>query len=181
LSNLKLGGRDSMINIKKGVLLGTLLFIGLSFVNAVSAQPSVNILSVDPEEPMINSDFTVTANFSWNNITYVNLTVQPCSEELCYHGWTTTMVETNGTYSGTVKLDNEEAIYVQYYFEVVAENESYLIGYLDPWKVNLTADTDDGNNGEEPADNEDNGTPGFELLFLLTALFIVAYIIKRKR
>ena len=170
------------MTIKKSATFAILIVLGLSFVNGVTAQPTVNIISIEPEEPTIDSDFTVTANFSWTNITSVNLTVQPCSKDICFVDvWSTEMTETNGKYIGTVQLDKEGAIYVQYKFEVIAEGNSYSLDYQDSWKTYLKLDNGDGNNGDGTSENKDNGTPGFELLFLLTALSIVTYVIKRKR
>jgi len=172
-----------MLNIKISSLIGIIVIFGLFFMSGVTAQPTANIISVEPEEPTIDSDFTVTANFSWNNISSVNLTVQPCGKDFCFNDfWTTAMIETNGAYSGTVKLDKENAVYIKYDFEVVAEGVTYSIEHQESWNVtlNLTDGNNTGTNGDSN-NNGDSNTPGFELIFLLVGLLVIVFFVKRKR
>lgn len=172
-----------MINLKKFALIGAIVVMGLFLMNGATAQPTVEILSVEPEEPTVDSDFTVTANFSWDNISSVVMYVDLCSEDLglCFDSLSTVMTETGGDYSGTVTIKDSRTTYVTYRFDITAEGQTYSL-MNSSWKVNLKQNIDNGNNGGSTStDNRNNGTPGFELLFLLVALSTVVYIAKRKR
>lgn len=171
-------------NIRGFAVLIAIFIVFYSLANLTSAQPNVEIVSIEPEEPTIGSDFTVKARFDWNNISKVVLYVDLCSEtmQMCFASLNTEMIEENGIYTGTVKIEDERTTYIDYRFSVTTlDGESYELSN-ESWKVNVRASTGNANNTNTNAnDKKDKGIPGFELAILLISLSVVILVSKRKR
>ncbi|RKY93599.1 MAG: hypothetical protein DRQ06_06480 [Candidatus Hydrothermota bacterium] len=175
-----------MRHITKSSMVAAFFVISTILLNiSVLGEPVVNSVSIEPEEPTLKSNVTVTVNFSWSNITSVTLIMNECSAILqqCFEPAQRTdmSLQANGEYSGSVKLTRDETTYIQYYFEVNVDNETYEVGKFNPWKVNLSLNNENQNGGTSNGGESNKGTPGFELVLVLTALFIGIIYYKRKR
>ena len=170
--------------IKYNAIFGVFIIIFLFLFSICStADPVLENVTIDPKEPTVKSDVTVTASFDWSNITDVALYVEECSSELqtCFITHQTNMTQIDTEFSGTVTLTRDKTNYLTYYFDIVADGETYRLINLTTWTVNLKLDTDnDTQNGDGTTDGSDNGAPGFELLILFIAI-VGALLIYRKR
>lgn len=174
-----------MKNLKKSYKIGLIscLVFSLLLSNITVAKPVVENMSITPEKPTLKSQITVTATIIGENVTDVVLYVEECSSVLgmCFKTHTTNMSKTDdNVYTGTVTLTEDKATYIQYYINVTddtGKNNSLM------QTVNLTLDTNNaGENGKTPGNGSNNkGTPGFELILLLTALLVGIIYYKRKR
>ena len=169
----------------KKTLITTILFLGLCFSTfGVNADPTVVAIVTDPVNPEPLSTFTVIATIIGDNITSVNAIVSQCSDVagVCYTNASVSPVTSNADdeyeFQVTLEDDNNKSDHVQYAFVINDNGTSYQLGTLGEYKTYLDLGADnDGSNG----DGTDNGSPGFELILLLIAVFILLIYVKRKR
>jgi len=166
---------------QKNILLVALL-IGslLSITTNVSADPVIDT-AIDPEEPEQLSSFTITADITYDEeIDSVNVTISECEDiELCFLSETFPMQLENGVYTYTYQITRDAATVVKYSYEIVSNGSSYETEDEAIYLKMISGDDDDDDDG--PADNGDNGTPGFELIILMVSIAIGIIYIKRKR
>ncbi len=167
----------------RNISIVSIIFLCLFFsMNSASAQISLEDISIDPVEPEPQSTITITATFSnYDEVTNVNIKVKECRDVVpvvCFSEQNKTMVgEGSGVYTVTLTLNEEQATYIQYSFEVSSGDTFETLSDEDNWKYDLKTSTDNGGNGG----SDDNNTPGFEILVALAAIAILSIIIKRKR
>lgn len=159
-------------------------FLVSSFI--VSADPTVNSITTNPAEPKALSTFTVIADISGENIISVKVTISECTDgppsEQCFVAHSNLIMSQNddGKYETEVTLTGTQASidHVQYSFIINDNGIEYPPMTDKEWRTYLDVDSDNGgtNGGEE-----DNGSPGFELIIILTAVFISLLLLKRKR
>jgi len=146
-------------------------------ITIIAAEPIVEELIIEPEEPTTLSTITFTAAItSEDDIGEVRLIIEECKLGLCYLSSNESMDMTeNNTYQTQFTLTHADATYIKYHLEVESGGEWFSYDIVE---TNLTADTDnDSSNGE----NGGNGTPGFEIAIFLLAISIGVLIFKRKR
>jgi len=162
-----------MKNIKRMVF--AILFLSLCLSTfSVNANPTIENITTNPVKPELLSTFTVIATITGENIISVNVTISECTEEppaQCFksHPNIPMTLNDNGKYEAEVTLTGtQDSIdHVQYLFIINDNGIEYQVGDL---KTYLKTD----NGG-------DNGSPGFELVILLIAVFISLIFLKRKR
>ena len=162
--------------------LAIVLFFVLTSIT-VLAEPTVNNITVTPENPEPESTVTITSDISGENITSVNLSVSECNYDTgqCYVSNRYEMtIDQGGKYTTliTLKDDKDRTDHIQYKFTVVDSGVEYSLTNAS-WvtDLDLSTENDEPNGGENSTDE----TPGFELLFVLTALFISFLIYYKKR
>jgi len=163
------------------LLIGVLL-LGIFLVNVTvvgAADPTVDDISYDPTSPTKESTITFTAEVSGDDIE-VWLTVQECSDEICYidkHNESMTAAGDN-TYEAVVTLEKNDATYVKYWLEVVSDNTWYSFkDDLEELHLSTSSNGDTGN-GDDGGSNQ---SPGFELIVLMASIGIILFVFKRKR
>ncbi len=166
------------INKKFSITIILFLSLCLSAFN-VNADPTIENITTNPTEPERLSSFTVIATINGENINSVTVTISECTEkptEQCFVAHTNIpmILNDNGKYEAEVTLTGTQVSidHIQYLFVINDNGIEYQIGDL---KTYLKADNSNNNDGG------DNGTPGFELIILLTAVFISLMILRRKR
>ena len=160
----------------------------------ISAEPTVEEITLSPEEPEPLSEVTFIATVtSEESLDQVNIIVRKCKkvegQELCYvDSINESMSLFENTYRATVTLKHDDATYIKY--NLVIKSEGIWYEY-DPIQVNLTVEPANGNgNGDGTngngsnggnGENGDNGTPGFEIISLLIAIVIGVLLLGKKR
>jgi len=166
-----------MKNRMKIISLVVLLLVGFYLFNTgVSAELTVGDITLDPKEPSPLSTLTFTVDISGDSISEVRLLVQECNGNtgICYLWQNVSMADKGSdSYETDVTLKHEDATYITYKLEIKSDGTWEK---PDGTKLNLTLNP--GNNNNTP--NDDNETPGFELISFLVAI-IVGAIILRKR
>lgn len=167
-----------MRKTNKKLSITIILFLSLSAFNVI-ADPTIENITTNPTEPERLSSFTVIASITGENINSVTVTISECTEkptEQCFvaHSNIPMALNDNGKYEAEVTLTGTQGSidHIQYLFVINDNGTEYQIGDL---KTYLK--TDNGNNN----DGGDNETPGFELIILLSAVFISLIILRRKR
>ena len=162
----------------KIVFLMTLV-MSLLMTNFVTAADPV--ITTEPEDIVKQSTFTFIAELDDMDISSVWLKVQECdaSTGVCFPETlqNISMTEQNNKYQTLVTITHERASYVQY--TIYVETNEGWITYLEDTKINLT----EGQNGDGTGngDDDDNGSPGFELITVLAAIIIGVILLNRKR
>jgi len=162
----------------------SLIFILFLTSFAVAADPVVNNIIVNPENPNSVSTFTVSADISGEGISRVNLTISGCNEDVCFTDLTQNVemdLKSQGKYEAEITFNDpdEKANNIKYLFEIALENGTEY-RFSDPsWKTYVNIDDNEDNGVNDQAD--DNSTPGFEFIFVLVALFISLLLYYKKR
>ncbi len=174
-----------MKNLGKKMLLclGVSVIISVIAISA-TAEPTVNNINTNPEKPEPQSTVTVIANISGENITSVTLFVLECNynTEQCYVSNNYEMeLNSEGKYVKTLALEDTQGRtdHIQYFFTVMDSGTEYQLTD-DSWLVDLDIDSNK-NDSKDDNQNSDNGTPGFEFIFVIIALFISMLFIYKKR
>jgi hypothetical protein len=157
----------------------------LSMASVVSADPTVNSITTEPESPKPLSTFTVIADISGENIISVKVTISECTEgppsEQCFVPHYNLVMELNdeGKYETEVTLTGTQASidHVQYLFTIDDNGTEYALTEKD-WRTYLDIDSD---NGGTNGGGDENGSPGFELVLILIAVSIAFIIYRKKR
>ena len=158
------------------ILTAAVIFgICLSAFSA-SAEPfEVVSVTTNPSEPVKGSSITVTADFNWDNITEVKITILYCDEISCFNNTKYQMAENNGKWIVQTTALNNKATHMQFMFDVTTtDGDSFLTAQN--WRTNFTEN--DGGNG---SNNNNNNSPGFELIVLFAVIAIGILLYKRKR
>ena len=168
----------------KKILITLFLIISLySVAFATVAQPVVQDVTLDSEEPAPGSTITFNATITGPEpIDEVWLTVKECTAILCFaDNQNQTMGHIQGTdyYELEVTLIHDDATYINYLIDIKANDTWYQ--FHDFTNVTLKPES----NGEPPQNgdngNGSNGTPGFETIAVLLAIGIGVVLLRRKR
>jgi len=174
---------DKYMKTIKHLSITIVLFLSLCLSTfSVNADPTIETIITDPSEPKLLSTFTVIATITGENINSVNVTISECTDgppAQCYkaHANIPMSLNNDGKYEAEVTLTGtqDDIDHVQYLFVINDNGTEYQIGDL---KTYLNLETDNGGNNN---DGTGDGTPGFEFIIVLTAVFISIIFLKRKR
>lgn len=170
--------RDFKIKISIGFIIVFVLF-SMNFI--VVANPVINNVTTNPENPEPVSTVTITADISGENISRVNLTISACNDDICFTDLTQKVemtLNSQGKYQAKITLNDSKgkADHIKYLFEITLYNGTEY-RHSDPsWKADIKLGTTSDND-----DAGDNSTPGFEFIFVLVALFISLLTYYKKR
>jgi hypothetical protein len=153
-----------------------LLFMILLTIESVVAVPTAEI-EVVPAEPEQLDTVTFTATITGEEeVEEVILEVIECNiEDICYNPVDVTMEPVDNEYIAELTLTHDDATYIQYKCIITAEGETTETEFF---KTDLAITSD---NGDENGNDDNNGSPGFELLVFIISLFVVIVIITRKK
>jgi hypothetical protein len=158
------------------------LFLGLSlFIGNVVADPVADISVVPKEpEPLDSLTFSTTITYE-NDIDEVDIIIKECNPTLCYRREIVSMAFEEGIYQAEFKLEHSDATYISYHLEITSGDSTF-----ETEEVNLTLKivSNNGNTNADGSDDSNNGdgSPGFEIIIILAAVFItILYIKKRDR
>ena len=173
-----------MKSIMKNMLVVWIVFLGLCVSSAVVvAESVVEDVIIDPAEPERLSTITITATItSDDEIDTVNLKIKECrglpeGGDLCYTEETHEMTASgDDVYTIDYDLHYDDSGYFGYYFEIISNGESFETEGVNEL---IKAGSSNGDNGG--GDDDENGSPGFELIAVLMAIFIGVILLKRKR
>lgn len=166
--------KQSMEKIIIGVLIISIL--GILTTSITAAEPTVEELTHDPENPEILSYVSFTAKITGDDITAVHLFIQECEKDgVCFpppHNISLSLTDTD-TYTGEVTLSKDGAEVMKY--NLIIQDNGVWYDYLqsDLRIVDLIIPSND-NNG-------DNRTPGFEFMILITAIGVGFVLFRKKR
>ena len=140
----------------------------------LNAVPSVENVTIQPENPAPSSTVTLTVTITdTNDIEGVWLIVKECDANtgVCFQKQNVSMTKIEGTdnYQKEVVLKHNDATYISYHLEIESNGEWFIEDSTD---VNLEIKGDNG---------ETNDTPGFVLVTLLATVSIGLLLFKRKR
>ncbi|MBN1861200.1 MAG: hypothetical protein JW840_07045 [Candidatus Thermoplasmatota archaeon] len=161
----------------KQIMLLCILIIGMlgtTIGQAVTAEPQVEAVTFNPSDPTVQSTVTVTATISGDTIDAVYFIYKECDPELCKLTENVSMSETSeGVYETTFTLTYDKATYMTYHFNIYSGGS---------WKEtdNVDVTLQPKQNGDTNG-NDNNQSPGFELLFVLVALSILVIVFGKKR
>ncbi len=168
---------------KTTMLFVNLIILGFCF-STVTAELSVENITIDPNEPTEFSDVTITCIINdLDEEDDVYLWLEECNENIGICDPETiniSMSETSNQneYSATATLKFDGATYFTYRFIVNDNGEWTTIKDDDNYHVDLSEkSTDNGTNGG----SDNNDSPGFEIAILIAAIFTVIMIYKKKR
>lgn len=167
-----------MISKNRNLLIVAILSICfcLFCFSPVLAEPVVEQVVIDPEEPEPESTVNVSATISSDeNITEVYLLVQECKENLCFQRENVTMSLIDGKYEYEYELNFEETTYFKYNFNILSGGKWYETEITNVTLKEKTNGNNGGTNGNE------NDAPGFELVSLFVAISLGVLLFKRKR
>jgi hypothetical protein len=152
----------------KKILFGAIVLLCLISV-LIKADPVVEDITLDPVQPSPGATVTFTADVSGDQINGVHLIILECKGvDLCFprSNYSMDEIET-GKYQKSITLKKSEATYIQYFLEINQGGTWYSFE-SEIEKTNLKID-------------EEDSTPGFELLVFIISLIILIFIIKKKR
>ena len=172
--------------IYRKILFLTMTALVISFlIPAVSSIPTIEI---DPESPKPEGTVTITATMTdISDIQEVVVFVEECQGDSCFRDTfneTMTLTDTD-TYQTQITLQQGSATEMKYRIGYKTSTDWiwYPENLDDLIVVDLDTSTNGGENGNsEPADGDDEqSTPGFEILTLLISIIILILILRRKR
>jgi hypothetical protein len=153
-----------------------MLVASLFLINIGTAADPV--ITTEPEEIVKQSTFTFMAEID-DNIESVWLFCQECDENtgICFPDTVQNLSMTfqDGKYQTPVTVTHERATYFKYTINV--ETDEGWIAYLEDTEIDFV----EPQNGDGNGDEDDNGSPGFELITILIAIIIGVILLKRKR
>ena len=170
----------------KKLLLAIILCSACLFFPSVTAQPTIERVTLFPAEPWAKSTITFNVTISSETtIDTVYIIVRECKTGFCYSDSLNQTMDSLGSniYQTSLTLKHEDATYIEYLVNIQSEQTLYK---SDVTIVNLSEKPSNGTNGTNGNGNHQNGntngnqTPGFEFLFVFIAI-IILYIITRKR
>ena len=164
-----------MKKLRKNIIIGGMLLLVLGlFSSNVFAATTANI-EVIPTDPEPESELSFTATItSDETVQSVILKIQECTSQACFSPNDVTLTPSGDDYIGDFTLAHDDAVYIQYWLEITTDVE---VVDTDIIKLNLKIDSNNGNG----TSNDDNGSPGFELIILFMAIIIAILITSRKR
>ena len=154
----------------KKILFGAIVLLCVLSVS-IKADPVVDDITLDPDQPSPGATVTFTADLSGGTFDGVFLIIQECQgEDLCFprSNYSMDEIET-GKFQKSITLKKSEATYIQYFLEINEGGTWYSF------------DSDIEKTYLKITDEKDDSTPGFELLVFIISLIILIFIIKRKR
>lgn len=158
------------------IVLSIMILLGIYFSAMGLATASDRYVSIDPAVPVAGSSVTFTAEIYDVNAVYI--IVAECTSEFCYPSQKVLMPKINDdTYEILVFLQHDKAVYIQY--ELMVESD---MGWktFEMVKVDLLEKPDNGDQTND-ASNDDNGTPGFEVVSVMMSIIIGMLLFQRKR
>ena len=178
-----------MKNITKKLSIILIFVFGFGLtINSISAEPILNSVTVIPENPEPMSEVTVIADIEGDNIESITLSVSECFDDggndpspTCYNNTQADMaLNSDNKYETSFTLKDTKGItdHIEMLFLVSDEDQQYQ---LEGGKAYYASQSND--NGNENPNNGDNNTdtPGFELIFLIGAIFIALIFYNKKR
>ena len=165
---------------EKKIMLAALLInvLSLTICSAVEADVIFGEISITPGSPSAQSTITISTTISGDTPTQVKVIIEECDARtgICFSDLQNVSMSlvSEGNYQTSVTLKHEDATYIN--CTILAKiNDTWI--HSKNWKVlNLSENTNE--NGDS---NDGNGTPGFELIFVLVAIGVSFIIIGRKR
>lgn len=157
-------------------MIGVLL-LGMCVVNAFAVGAAEPTVTIDPESPAPASEATFNVEISDDNVSEVWLIVKECKgSDFCYNPQNVSMSEVeNNTYEVDVMLEYDDSTYITYGVNVKSDagwekSEDHTVYLSVP------------SNGDQSGNEDDNNqTPGFELIPMMLSIAIIVFIFKRKR
>ena len=178
------GGETIMKHVKRYMMFAVIAILGLCLPSfSVTAEVFADI-SITPEKPEQLSTITITANItSDETIEEVFFNVHECKPSLCFDIENISMDFDGENYIAEFTLVESETTYIEYWLDV---------NFGDSWdntsteKTNVTEKSEPNNgngngNGGQTEDDNGDGSPGFEIILLMIAVFITYIIFRRKR
>ena len=148
--------------------------LGTTIGQAVTADPKVEAVTLNPSDPAVQSTVTVTATISGDTIEAVRFIYKECDPELCKLTENISMSETSeGVYEATFTLTYDKATYMTYHFNIYSGGN---------WKEtdNVDVTLQPKQNGDSNG-NGNNPSPGFELILVIVALGVLVIVFGKKR
>ena len=173
-----------MIKIK--IFLIGILFLGLIFSNVAIAEPSIGTVTINPSEPILKSDVTLKAVITdmQQDVSSVTLWVKECDENtgLCDEPFSVEMTSTavENEYIADFTLKFNSATFFDYWFDVTSGSNTTTIKD-DSYTVEYGTESSNGGDNGGSDNTDENGSPGFELISLLIAMFAAIILYKKKR
>jgi len=175
-----------MKNIKKWLIASIILVSFILSNTLVSADPTVDNIETVPENPEPLSTVKIIVTVTGEDISSVIITAAECSDEddTCYqnHDPIAMTLNDDGKYEIEITLKDAAGLtdHIQYTFLINDSGIEYVL--VGEWKTYLDLGTNDNGGSTTNGDsNGDNGTPGFELVFVLIAVFVGVALYRRKR
>jgi hypothetical protein len=159
-----------------------ILMLCIFTVNITAAEPTINNIIIIPENPKPESSVTIIADISGENISEIILSVSECDAGTgaCFENHHVTMtLNQQGTYQAEITLRDSRGRTdsLEYQFTITADGEEYIRSE-ESWKTYLDiSPSNENNQGDE---DKTNDTPGFELLIVITALFVSLILLKKR-
>jgi hypothetical protein len=144
------------------------IFLFLSIVNPIQADPTVGEIKVTPANPAPKSEVTISTDISGESVSKVCLVINECNKALgiCYKGRNITMNKKSGnTYEKTFSLEYEEVTSITYYINLESNGK-----WIDYAEHTTKLSTGSGSSNE---------SPGFEIILILIA--IICFLIYSKK
>jgi len=162
--------------MKKSLMIGVLL-LGMCVVNTFAVGAAEPTITIDPKSPAPASEVTFSVETSDDNVSEVWLIVKECKGSyFCYTPQNVSMGEVeNNTYEVDVTLEYNDSTYITYGVNVKSDvgwekSEDHTIYLSVP-----------SNGGQSGNGDDNNQTPGFELIPMMLSIAIIVLIFKRKR
>ena len=146
----------------------------LNLLNSSALAAIETNITINPTEPAPLSKITFNAQITGKNVTNVKIYVQECNQNICYAVWhNETMSQiSSDEYQSSITLTHADATYINYWLVVIADGTEYNL--IDD-KVTLNLKINNTN------ENNDNKSPGFELIVVIIGITLLAFIPKKKR
>jgi len=178
--------------MKKVLIMALVIGFSLS-ISGISgiAEPTVSSIEITPTQPILDSEVTFSVDITGDDIEEVYIEVMECTFTPVYFCHPAPYLNISldniegDTWEGTGTFlydDTEEG----HCWPVILDNGTWY-NYKNDWSIvkNFTVlpAEEDGNGevdgGDENGDSD--GSPGFELIFLMISIIAVFFIYKRKR
>jgi hypothetical protein len=161
------------------VMIGILSIVGTSFASAATAEPTIGIPVLIPNNPTAKSKIQFSVDVSGDDITFVKLNVEECNAKtgICHQAQNLTMSKISDiTYTQDVTLTYSDTTYITYW---IAVQYGSLWKDSTKTKLNLTVPQPDHNQTNGSGDNKKS--PGFEIPIIVIAIAVSLILLGRKR
>ena len=176
-------GEKTVKNKKLFVVI--IIYLGLLLLNTSigSAVPVLDKMDISPSKLAPQGTAAFTASVSdYDYVDAVYLIVDECTEGLCFtDGFNESMTHNGiGEFESEITLKHESATEIKYHVEIKVKNNP-SVDWTTSDSVSYDLDVSGSSNGDTNNGNSSNNTPGFELLFVLSAIFIGLLLFRKKR
>jgi hypothetical protein len=165
----------------KKILTATIVLLGLCLSGVIaSAEAVVDDVTIEPSSPKALDTLTISATItSDDDIDEVIIKIKECDDNMCMPTETYQMELEGGKYTVTHEMSYQAATYFSYKLIITSGGNETETEFTNVTVAPAENGGNGGNGGNGNGGKDD--IPGFELIPLFIATFIIIFYLRRKR